>query len=461
MTRKDMFWGYLAQALNIGAGLILLPVILKYLPPAEVGLWFVFITLVGLAQLLEFGFNPTISRNTSYIYAGATSLQKDGLPTSQANSSLVNLHLLASLISTARKVYGLVSLLAAVLLLIVGSIYISTLITEETENKPTLILAWISFASGYVITLYYGYINGMLHGRGDVTQSNKVVVATRGLLVVVGSYAVIEGHGLLGLGLASLLSSGIGRIIAAHYFFSKTRPEMRAIRSDPLKKADDLTNLLWHNASKLGAVQIGSFLIQRGNILIASSALGLASAASYGMTATILTVLITVSSVLCQLQLPSLNAMQSKNERESLVAIYGQIQLSSWAVFTLGLFVLAVFGNTVLNSMGSDTKLLAWPLLLSLGIIYLLELNHSIAATYLTTVNKIPFVKAALISGVSITTLAILFADAYGIVGLIAAQGVVQLAYNNWKWPTEAQKHLQSSFLETIKKGASKLTGKI
>lgn len=456
-----MLWGYLAQALNIGAGLILLPVILKYLPAAEVGLWFVFITLVGLAQLLEFGFNPTISRNTSYIYAGAVALQRDGLPIHDTNKSTINLDLLASLLNTARKVYRVVSLLAAALLLIGGSIYISTLVTEETSDKTTLILAWVTFATGYIVTLYYGYINGMLHGRGDVSQSNKIIITTRGLLILLGSYALITGHGLLGLGIASLMSSGIGRIIAMRYFFSETRPEMRTIRSLATNTADDLTPLLWHNASRLGAVQVGSFLIQRGNILIASSTLGLESAASYGMTVTILTVLITVSSVLCQLQLPRLNAIQSRNERSSLITIYGQIQLSSWTVFSLGLIFLVVFGDLMLNFVGSDTKLIPWPLLLVFGLIYLFELNHSIAATYLTTVNKIPFVKAALISGISITVLAVFLSAAYGIVGLIAAQGVVQLAYNNWKWPMEAQKNLQSSFLGTIKVGFKQFIGKI
>lgn len=108
----------------------------------------------------------------------------------------------------------------------------------------------------------------------------------------------------------------------------------------------------------------------------------------------------------------------------------------------------------MLGFVGSDTKLIPWPMLLTFGLIYLFELNHSIAATYLTTINKVPFVNAALISGISIAVLAILLADSFGIIGLIIAQGVVQLAYNNWKWPIEAQRNLQSSFLETIKKGA-------
>ena len=32
ITKKDVLWGYIAQFFNIGAGILLLPVILKLLP---------------------------------------------------------------------------------------------------------------------------------------------------------------------------------------------------------------------------------------------------------------------------------------------------------------------------------------------------------------------------------------------------------------------------------------------
>ena len=50
--------------------------------------------------------------------------------------------------------------------------------------------------------------------------------------------------------------------------------------------------------------------------------------------------------------------------------------------------------------MGSST-VIAEPQAASvtLGVILLLELNHSIAASYLTTTNQVPFLEAALVSG--------------------------------------------------------------
>ena len=62
LTWSNLSWGFLAQGLNIGTGLLLLPMILRYLKPDEIGLWFVFMSLAGLAQLLELGFQPTIAQ---------------------------------------------------------------------------------------------------------------------------------------------------------------------------------------------------------------------------------------------------------------------------------------------------------------------------------------------------------------------------------------------------------------
>ena len=37
ITKKDVLWGYIAQFFNIGAGILLLPVILKLLPADILG----------------------------------------------------------------------------------------------------------------------------------------------------------------------------------------------------------------------------------------------------------------------------------------------------------------------------------------------------------------------------------------------------------------------------------------
>ncbi|GIA51301.1 hypothetical protein VCSRO180_3001 [Vibrio cholerae] len=121
-SKKDLLWGYLAQFLNIGSGIIIIPVAIKYLSVEDMGLWYLFIAIVGLAQLLEFGLQPTISRLTSYIYSGAKELKAEGIP-SQGGS--FDHQLLFDLIHAAKIMYRYVSDGAALTLLIIGTAYLT------------------------------------------------------------------------------------------------------------------------------------------------------------------------------------------------------------------------------------------------------------------------------------------------------------------------------------------------
>jgi hypothetical protein len=69
-------------------------------------------------------------------------------------------------------------------------------------------------------------------------------------------------------------------------------------------------------------------------------------------------------------------------------------------------------------------------------------MNHSIAGIYLSTTNKIPFLSASIFSGSAIFISSILAVPHMGLAGLVMAQGLVQMAYNNWKWPLAAIEHI-------------------
>jgi len=456
VTRRDVLWGYLAQALNIGAGIILLPVILHYLSPEDVGLWFVFITLASLAQLLEFGFQPTIARNTAYVYTGAQTLVKKGLTTPPPEGQPLNLRLLGELIQTARWIYRIVALIAFIVLMGGGTLYISSLLTPNQD--PWLYLpAWVAFGFGYVATFYYGYFNGLLHGRGDITAANKVIVITRSTLIVLGALFVIFGYGLPGLGVASLVSAVVGRWASMRYYFMETRPEARQAHQMRGSLGYKLLKTLWYNSWRLGVVHLGAFLIQRSSILIASSFLGLAASASYGMTITVLMALMSISTVIANIQLPHMNALQLAGHRAALRSIFGEITIIAWVMFISGLAFIAMFGDALLHLIASKTPLLPTNELILLGVIILLELNHSVAAGYITTKNEVPFLKAAIYSGLVIAGLSLSLVSTWGILGLIFAQGITQLAYNNWKWPKEALNHLGGDLPGLLRQGASRL----
>lgn len=459
ITRGDLLWGYAAQALNLGGGLMLLPFSARYLSHDDLGLWFVFMALASLAQLLELGFQPTLARNVSYVYSGATRLCKTGLP-SEASGAQVDMHLLACLLSAARVIYRTVAALAVLVMLGLCSFYIMTLLTPGQSVSRSL-FAWLTFSAGAIISFYFGYINGILQGRGDVTQSSKVTVLTRGSLVVFSVAALSMGYGLVGLGIASLISASIGRI-SAHYYFTKDPLIARVGEAEgSAESRNEILHTLWYNAGRLGVVQIGAFLIQRGNVLIAASFIGLAASGSYGITVTALMALSGMASVVCQLQLPHLAALQAAHDKKAAAAVFGETLLMSWFLFLVGLVFVVIAGDKLLSAIGSNNHLLSKPLCLMLGLILLLEMTHSVAASYLTTLNHVPFVTAAILSGICVSLMTLALIQPFGIAGMIAGQGLVQLAYNNWKWPLEAVRHLELKFSKILVLGARKIASRI
>jgi len=444
IDRTTILWGLGAQFLTISSGLVLLPVLLHYLSPAELGLWYVFAALASLNQLIELGFHPTIVRHASYVYGGATQLRASGLEVQKAlvQPTEISIKLLGQLLSASSYIYQRVALISVVVILFGGGLYISSLQTEELAVNY-IWCAWILYASGLIITSYYAHYTAFLQGRGDITLSNKVVVYSRIIHVCVGIITVIAGFGLLGLGVAVLLSSIFSRYLSYRYFYDTHLGETTYLRSNPRDRAD-LVGKLWFTASRLGAVNLGAFLILKANTLIASSFFGLSVVASYGVTLQVLGAITGIATVMQQLLIPKMNFLQVNNKIEELRRAFSVTVVSAWMVCICGFLLIILFGNQVLAWLGSQIEFLSLPLLVVLSIVLLLEMNHSLAASYLTTLNEVPFLRAALVSGVAIVVLSLsstIFLGT-GLWTLIVIQGCVQGVFNNWYWPRAALNQL-------------------
>lgn len=454
IRKSDIYWGFLAQGLNVASGLLLLPIVLRYLLPEEVGLWFVFMSLAGMAQLLELGFQPTIARNVAYVYAGAQKLDAYGYTQGSTEYAAINVNLLHQLFWTARRIYLGVALAAMLALGIIGSVYIATLLTPKMQISH-IVSIWLIFSFSYVINFYYGYFNGFLQGRGDVTATNKIVIASRIVSILLASVLLVLGFGLAGIAIASLISSLIGRLLASRFFWYGAGAEMLGLADGKAVTVNSLLPIIWPNASKLGWVSLGGFLIARANVLIASSFLGLTEVASYGLTFQILLTISGIAGVILNLNMPRLTGDQVRDRRDRILESFGKSLASAWLIFIICSLLLVLLGGEMLEMIGSRTHLLSSSLMIVFAVVMFLEMNHSLCATYLTTYNEIPFVRAALVSGLGIVIISIVLVTVMhsGVWGLVLSQGVVQAAYNNWRWPAEAAKKMQHSFAYVITNG--------
>src|ERR1035437_1421006 len=79
LRSSTVAWSWVFNGFRLATGLLLLPLVLRKLSTEELGMYYVFLTQVALAPVIDFGFSPTILRFVSYAMGGAETIQAHGV----------------------------------------------------------------------------------------------------------------------------------------------------------------------------------------------------------------------------------------------------------------------------------------------------------------------------------------------------------------------------------------------
>ena len=125
---------------------------------------------------------------------------------------------------------------------------------------------------------------------------------------------------------------------------------------------------------------------------------------------------------------------------------------SFYVIFIFLSVCMIIFGKWGLDLIKANAILPSFMVMTVYCFINLLEQNHSLFANYITLENTIPFVIPSIISSSCIILgdyLGFRFSS-FGIWILILVPGIVQLAYNNWKWPYLVTKNNHVNFFSFV-----------
>jgi len=421
----------LAQALQYGSGLLLLPVVVLKLGPQEVGLWYVFIAAQGLAAVADFGFQPTIARYVSLAHSGASRFDAE----SHREESITgpNLSLLASMLHAAKKLYGVLSSGMFVVLGMGGIFYLLPLARAGGLDTTLVGTSWLLFALATALSIYFLWIPAFLLGSGRIAENYVFLVLSRGSSALLGIVALLLGGGLIGLSAAFLAAQVIARIGGS--FFLAKMPITRGAPFDH-RPASALLREIAPKAARPGLVGMGAFLITRFNVFAVSSFFGLAAAASFSISLQMIMAVNNIAQLPAQMSLSRLVAARVGKDQAAVAAVAGRATRGFILISVAGSAATVAFAPLLLAALDSNVSPLPLPTMLLLALVLALEGNHSLHAFFITTANKIPFVVPALLSGLAVVVVVPLSCMAgLGIMGVIGAQGLVQAAYNNWHWP--------------------------
>ena len=450
--KNDVLWNYAATFLKLASQALLLPLILTMMSSEKVGIYVVFITINSFALLLDFGFNSSFTRNVTYVFSGVKSLKKQGYEKKINNKNYIDYALLKGLISVMRRFYLLLSLILFVLLITLGSFYISFLTQDYQGDINEVYIAWIILITVNTYNTYTLYYGALLLGKGLVKKSKQITIAGQLVFLFFSASLIILGYGLIAIFTAQGLSIIIIRFLSKKAFF--TDQIIKDLKLISNRSNREIFNSIYPNSLKIGITSLGAFMVHRSTIIIGSLYISLEDIASYGITLQIITVVSGLAGIYTSTYLPKINELRIRDNIVEIKKIYLKGQFIVILSYLLGSFFILVLGEWTLNLLQSSTSLLSSSLIIFMLIFSLLETNHSVAGHILLTKNEVPFFKASILSGLGVIFLLLIFLNntSLGLFSLILAPGIAQAIYQNWKWPMEVSIDLKISIKDFLDK---------
>lgn len=441
--KKDVMWGYLSLFLVQGINIILLPFILLFLNTKELGLWYTFSSLYGLAMLIDFGFQATISRNVSYVWSGAKGIKKSGFQDS-SNNNKIDKHYFIKLLSSIKSIYYLMGIVIFLLLISIGTLYVYNITLGEVDTKVALI-SWFFYFIAIVLNIMFSFWNAILRGIGAIKEYNKTLILSKLCQIIFTITFLYFGLGIVGVTLAYLFSVIVNRIILSRYFYKYNKITKQLKGKLRAKLDKKIIKDLMPNTIRTGITSASNYLVINFPIILSSYFISLEVSGQFGIVNQIITLCLTISNSYFNTYLAQFNYYRVKNKLDSLTDLFRKSLLINYAINLVLFLGVILFGNYLLELFTEDKSLLPLPLLLIIITYRFLYNNQTVFVSLLSTRNIIPYYKSFFISALLIVLIQLLTLSVMpSLMGIILPIIIIQMLYNNWYWPLKVIKDLRS-----------------
>ena len=402
--------------------MVTLPLAVVSLTEKEMGIYYLMLAINSLAGILDFGLASTISRNTSYAYAGASELKAVGVPIQ--SHAAPNMELLGAIISCSKGYYlAAASLLFAIL----GSVG-SFIVFKSAEGALS---SWLwsvyVFSTCYnLATMLWPYL---LMGIGRVMEAARFGAALQVIQVGTVTIGLLGGAGLWAVALAPIIGALIIRPLTKSLFLGAC-----GFTAEPVlnRKNMGLLKIMWPMAWRQGLTGLGGFLLQRGNFLIAGSVLGLAATAQYGFTTNTLSVIYQIGGIMLFVAVPHFSRLRVNGDFAELRRQFFLRSYFGLGIGLLGALTLLVFGGGLLHAIGANTCFLAMPLFIAFTVTAFFDAHTEAYVQLCLTGNANPFVVPILITGITQIIVSMTLLPKFGIWAFVISKLATEAPFMYW-----------------------------
>lgn len=435
--------GLIGQAVNLGFVLIAYIWFVWSGQNDIASFWLVLSLLISLIQQADFGFQISLSRSLSFVMGGAQRLETIGVHNqAQVNNGEfeVNQDLAGNVLRASRFVYARLSFATVCLGCPLGYFYLLNVLTNLSETD--LIITWTIVIIAMFFNFRFSHFNVALFGYSRVREWYLSIIINRltflVFLIIISNFDI----GLSGVAICFLVGVLCGKFYA--FWASKDifkRFNVTKASYDDLK---DVLSAILPNTLRLGLISISAYISLKIGALILSSAVGAEAAEPINFWSSLFIAALALSSSFANIRVPKLAQLWVTDEKLSIRQEVVWIYSRATATFLGSVGVIFLLIYSLLEITHIEVPILEEKWLILLFLIYFFELGHSLACIIISSGNILPFMAGSVLSGIFIAILSFFLIPFFGGPAVIISQGLVQLSYNNWRWPLYLSRSLSS-----------------
>jgi O-antigen/teichoic acid export membrane protein len=445
LYNSTVLWSWVLNGFRLASGLLLLPLVLKQLSTTELGMYYVLLSQVALAPVIDFGFSGAVLRFVSYAMGGAETIQAHGVAPSTKGSP--NFKLLWELFFTTRALYRVLALIVIVVLGAWGT-YMVEMRINETPWPNLVRVAWLLTLTSTTLDIYSYWAPTFLYGMNDVLASVRITVVGAVVRFVLAAGLLIAGAGLLSLPIGSLIGSVLQQVLARRRCY-----QLLARHPVPAQvNTWHHLRIIWPNSWRQGVHTLSSYFTTNANTTICLSVLGLTANAQYGLSLQCLNIICGMATVWTTVKW---QLVAQHRARQDYAAIQRLLWPRMWLVHLTFLAMatgLLVFGQPLLQWFGHGKQLLPLPWLALLTLNGFLFMRVNAWGSLIVTENRVPYLWSAVATNLLsfVFSLALIHTTSLGLGALVLGPLLAFCPFYYWYWPMYAVRGIKASWPQFI-----------
>jgi hypothetical protein len=451
LHNSAVVWSWIFNGFRLLSGLLLLPLVLRELSTADLGMYYVLLSLVALAPIIDFGFGPSIGRFVSYATGGAETLHAYGPPT-PGKTGTPNYNLLWQLLHTTRVVYRYLALAILVIMGIWGTYLVELRISETTSTLVTR-LAWAVTLASTVLDIYWNWWTTFLIGLNEVSVAARISALGVSVKFVLAAVLLLGGAGLLSVPIASLFSSALQRGLARWQCLARLKGHPPPAEFDVKKQL----RALWPNSWRLGVQFVSGYLTINANTAICLAVFGLAANARYGLSIQVMSIAMEMAAVWTNTKFPIIGQCYARHDYAQVRRVlWPRYWLQNITYLTLG-GGLVVSGPTLLQWFGSGKEMLSTAWLVVLMLYTFFNMQFTFWGSLIATGNRLTYLWPTVATNIGSLILSLLLVNftQLGLGALVLGPLVAGSVFNFWYWPGFAARGIGTTFFRFLFFGPS------